>query len=89
MSCTNQELKNSGKDIHLYNRKINNFYLCDVSAKEYITFWPTLILTYRTKRNATKRNTQIRLDACKKGLSGNNNKENYVCTLISRMQTKT
>jgi hypothetical protein len=50
---------NSGTEIHLHHKKISNFYLCDVSAKEDSSFWPTLILTYRTKRNATKRKKQI------------------------------
>jgi hypothetical protein len=43
------ETKKLGIQIHLYHRKISNFYSCDVSAKEYISFWPTLILAYKTK----------------------------------------
>ena len=46
--------------------KISHFYLSDVVAKEYITFWLMFILTYRIIRNTTKRNTEFLLDASKK-----------------------
>jgi len=67
--------------------KILSFYLCDVAAKEYISFWPPLILTDRTKRNATRRKKHIWLDACKRVCL--ETKVNYVTLFISRMQTKT